>query len=110
MGGRLRTDSTVSLALLDRHIRSLDQVLDRRYRACTTAVERCELARAGLANLLLYLGWLRSSETFTAPWAGFDVVDPCDAATVDLPENVGQVCLSLRAETKSLMWSWLFKR
>jgi hypothetical protein len=75
--------------------------LDRRFRACTTAAERCELARAGLANLLLYLGWLRSSEAFTAPWSAFDVVDPCDAATIDLPENVGQVCLSLRAETKS---------
>jgi hypothetical protein len=104
MGARLGTDSTPSLALLDRHIRALDQVLDRRYRACTTAAERCELARAGLANLLLYLDWLRSSETFTAPWAAFDVVDPCadpcDAITVDLPVNVGQVCLSLRAETK----------
>jgi hypothetical protein len=101
MGARLGTDSTPSLALLDRHIRWLDQALDRRYRTCTTGAERRELARAGLASLLLYLGWLRSSETFTAPWAGFDVVDPCDAATVDLPENVGQVCLSLRAETKS---------
>jgi hypothetical protein len=55
----------------------------------------------GLANLLLYLDWLRSSEFFTAPWAAFDDVDPCDAATVDLPENVGQVCLCLRAEIKS---------
>jgi hypothetical protein len=65
------------------------------------AAERCELARAGLLNLLLYLGWLRSSETFTTPWAAFDVVDPCDAATVNLPVNAGQACLSLRAETKS---------
>jgi hypothetical protein len=56
MGARLGTDSTPSLALLDRHIRSLDQVLDHRYRACTTAAERCELACAGLASLLLYLG------------------------------------------------------
>jgi hypothetical protein len=101
MGARLGTDSTPSLALLDRHIRGFDQVLDRRYRACATAADHCELARVGLANLLLYLGWLRFSETFTAPWAGFDVVDPCDAATVDLPEKVGQFRLSLCAETKS---------
>jgi hypothetical protein len=36
MGDRLGTDSTPSLALLDRHIRALDQVLGRRSRACTT--------------------------------------------------------------------------
>jgi hypothetical protein len=101
MGDRLGIDSTPSLALLDRYIRGLDQVLDRRYRACTTAAERCELARTGLANVLLYLGWLRSSETLTAPWAGFDAVDPCDAATVDPPEKVGQFCLSFRAKTNS---------
>jgi hypothetical protein len=44
---------------------------------------------------------LSSSETFNEPRIGFDVVDPCDATTVDLPENVGQVCLSLvRSSTR----------
>jgi hypothetical protein len=91
--------------------------LDRRFLACTTAAERCELARAGLANLLLYLGWLRSSEAFTAPWSAFDVVDPCDAATVvSTFRRTWVKFVSLyelkpsRLATTPLMWSWRFKR
>jgi hypothetical protein len=57
MGPRLRTDSTPALALLDRHTRALDQGLDCRYRACTTAADRCELAHAGLRQSFL-VPWL----------------------------------------------------
>jgi hypothetical protein len=101
MRARVGDESHPSVALLDCHIRALDQELNRSYLASTSPLERRELALAGLANLFLWLGWLRSSECWELSWADLLVIEPADSATVDLPTGCGMVSGRLAPETKS---------
>jgi hypothetical protein len=100
MSSRLGTIAKPSMALLDRHVRWLDADLDRRYRLATTNLARLELARAGLLNLVLWLGWLRSAEAFNTTLDATIVVLPRDGPSIDLPLNVGLLLLQLLPETK----------
>jgi hypothetical protein len=54
-----------------------------------------------LATLLLWLGWLCSLECFTLKWSDFNIIEPCDGPTADLPLGCGSVDLCLGPETKS---------
>jgi hypothetical protein len=101
MSSRSGTTAKPSMALLDRHVRWLDADLDRRYRLATTPLARLELARAGLLNLVLWLGWLRSAEAFNTTLDSTIVILPRDGPTVDLPKNIGLLLLQLLPETKS---------
>lgn len=101
MGTRIGNQTRPSVALLDRHVRHLDHTLDQQYLASTSLLTRYALALAGLANLLLWLGWLRSSECFGLTWSDFRVIEPCDSATVDLPLGCGLLSCRLGPETKS---------
>lgn len=101
MGSRLGTSAKPSRALKDRHVRWLDNDLDRRYRAARTNLARQELARAGLLNLVLWLGWLRSAEAFNTSHDSTICVLPGDGPTVDLPPNIGLLLFQLLPETKS---------
>ena len=98
---RIGTKSRPSVALLDRHVRHLDRALDRSYSQALTYAERRRFALAGLANLLLWLGWLRSSEVFSLCWSDIGVTVPRDGPSVDLPPGCGMLALSLLPETKS---------
>jgi hypothetical protein len=98
---RLGEDVRPSVALHDRHVRWIDQDLDGRYRSARTPAAKQELAMAGLANLTLWLGWLRSRECFDLCWSDITVVCPSDAASVDLPPNTGMVAFDMQPETKS---------
>jgi hypothetical protein len=98
---RIGSESRPSVALLDRHVRWLDADLDRRYRAATTPAVRDELAKAGLANLSLWLGWLRSAENFELQWSQVSMVEPADGPSVDLPRGCGVVQYFMQPETKS---------
>jgi hypothetical protein len=101
MKARLGDESRPSVALLDRHVRWLDSDLDQRCRAARTDEVRLELAQAGLANLSLWLGWLRSRETFGLQWHEVVSVDPLDGPSVDLPRGVGVTQFFVGPETKS---------
>jgi hypothetical protein len=90
-----------SVALLDCHVRALDQELNTAYLRSRTPQERRSNALGGLANLLLWLGWLRSAETFGLEWQDLLVIEPEDSATMDLPAGCGMVSSRLAAETKS---------
>jgi hypothetical protein len=98
---RIGSESRPSVALLDRHVRCMDADLDRRYRAATTPAVRDELAKAGLANLSLWLGWLRSAENFELQCAQVSMVEPADGPSVDLPRGCGVVQYFMQPETKS---------
>jgi hypothetical protein len=89
------------MALLDSHIRSLDRSLDQQYLSASTLLRRADLALAGFLNLLFWLGWLRSSESFGFTWSDMCVIEPCDSATIDLPAGCGLVSCRLGPETKS---------
>ena len=55
----------------------------------------------GLANLFLWLGWLRSNETFTLTWEDVTSIHPSRAAEFELPTGLGFLELRLDPETKS---------
>ena len=99
---RIGTETRPSVALLERHVRHLDSHLTAQYHSSTTITARLQWAKAGLANLCLWLGWLRSMETFDLRWCDFTVIEPRDGPLVDLPLGVGVVLLKLSEETKSL--------
>jgi hypothetical protein len=101
MSSRIGDEARPSVALLDCHVRALDQDLDGRYRAARRPRERRKVALAGLANLTLWLGWLRSSEVFGLHWGDFSVLEPCNGPQEDLPFGCGAVTLRLAPETKS---------
>jgi hypothetical protein len=98
---RVGDQTQPSVALLDCHVRFLDQDLNQAYLRCRTPHEKRSCALGGLANLFLWLGWLRSSETFDLAWRDLLVVEPDDSATMDLPDGCGMVSCRLAAETKS---------
>jgi hypothetical protein len=101
MSSRLGNEARPSVALLDRHVRWLNHDLDLRFRQAISPAIKQELARAALANLLLWLGWLRSSETFSLSWRDLIVVEPSDGPSVDLPPGCGVILLRLQPETKA---------
>jgi hypothetical protein len=101
MAIRLGTEALPSKALLDRHIRELDEQFLMTYRRAQTPQERHAAALGGFANLILWLGWLRAGETFTLTWKDVVIVHPLEGPTVGLPAGVGMVGLRLTPETKS---------
>jgi hypothetical protein len=64
MRTRVGDETHPSVALLDCHVCALNKELNRSFLASTSHLERRQIALAGLANLFLWLGWLRSSECF----------------------------------------------
>lgn len=90
--------------MLDQHVQFLDHDLDQRYLAATTNLQRRELALAGLTNLLLWLGWIQSVETFGLKWADTTLITPHMAPSVDLPAGCGVLNYKMLPETKT-SWS-----
>jgi hypothetical protein len=101
MSARVGDEAKPSMPLLDRHVRALDQSLEQRYRQATSPRDKRELALAGLSNVTLWLGWLRTSEVYGTEWRDFVVVEPHDGPQVDLPVGCGMVGCRLLAKTKS---------
>ena len=101
LAARIGNQPRPSVSLLMQHVMWLDKDLERRYRAATTPAARRELSLTGFTNTALWLGWLRGGEMFSAMWDRLTVVDPADAASVDLPVNCGAVMLALQPETKA---------
>jgi hypothetical protein len=101
IAARIGENAVPSVALLDRHVRSLVDDLEEIYLMARTPQARRKAVLAGFATLLLWLGWLRSSETFDACWSDFDVVEPEDGPTMDSPRGCGVVSVRLGPETKS---------
>ncbi len=102
---RLGTHTRPSFPLSDRHVRYLDKDLNARYLAAVTegdlALAR-ELSLASLANLTLWLLWLRSRETFDTDWEDIRVVRPGGTPhTTSTADHMGFVGWRLQAETKS---------
>lgn len=90
-----------STALLERHIRWIDHHLRQRYLQSTDIPTRAFLLRAGFANLILWLGWLRSNEAFSLRWCDIRAILPSESSQVDLPTGLGAFVLQLSPTTKS---------
>lgn len=97
---RLGTHTRPSMALQDRHVRWLNDDLDRRYRMAVNMEEKRELALAGLANLVLWLLWLRSREVFDTDWEEVEISAPNPQEDQELLHKAGFVRWTLH-ESKS---------
>jgi hypothetical protein len=101
MSRRLGDESNPSEALLDQHIRFLNDTLEQRYHAAQDPRIKTELARAALANIIAWLAWLRAQEMFSLRWCDLTITSPIDSATLDLPQGIGAVQIRLLAQTKT---------
>ena len=101
MASRIGTHSKPSHALLYRHVTHLDKELNKKYLQANSPELKREIATAAFANLMLFLGWLRSGETFTLRWSDLTVIEPDQGPTVDLPHGIGALLMTLLPETKS---------
>jgi hypothetical protein len=79
----------------------LDSHLDKLYEEAFNDDSRHELACAGTVNLLSYLGWLRSMETFSAASDSVTLIEPEDGPTRGLSPHIGAIEFRLLASTKS---------
>lgn len=101
MSGRLGTESIPSAPLLFRHVFYMDQVFGTNYSKAATFDAKRRWALAGLANVILWLGWLRSGETFALTFDDILVVSPSDGQIYELPHGLGMILLRLLPQTKS---------
>jgi hypothetical protein len=101
MSRRLGEESTPSHALLERHIQWIDKHLNALYESATSDAVRSEIARAAVANLVAWLGWLRAMELFSLVWSDLTVLEPQDGPVLNLPVGTGVILARLLPETKS---------
>jgi hypothetical protein len=82
MARRLGTEVKKSWALAHVHIAYIDHHLQVLYaQAAADCNTRHDIACAGAINLLAYLGWLRSRETFEMGTTSVNLVAPVDGPT-----------------------------
>ncbi len=101
MERRLGSHSKPSWALSHVHIKWIDDCLNEAWQNAPTASDRHNLAIAGFANLMFYLGWLRGGELFESAPEDLVVTPPKAAAVQGLPPGIGAIELNLLPETKS---------
>jgi hypothetical protein len=105
MRRRLGDHAVPSVALLDQHVRWIDNHMEAIYQGATTSTKKQEVCRVALVNLFGWLGWLRGGELFGLRHCDVDTIQPADFATQDLPANVGTLTLRLSEQTKSNRYS-----
>ena len=101
MASRLGTESRPSLALNQRHIHWNQNARIRSLQTKLSITERYEQVAAQVAELIFWLGWLRSSETFGIRVADVEITPPKDHGKYGLPLGVGTILIRLLSTTKS---------
>jgi hypothetical protein len=101
MSRRLGTDVKPSWALSFCHIAYIDKCLKEALKIASSPDYRHELICAGLANLIAYFGWLRSTELFSLQRDEITIIEPIEGPLHGLPPNVGAIQANLLAETKT---------
>jgi hypothetical protein len=91
MARRLGTEVQKSWALSHVHIACINSHLNKLYETALDNDSLHELACAGMVNLLAYLGWLRSMETFDGAADSATLVTPADGPTRGLSPNIGAI-------------------
>ena len=101
LSSRMGDLTNPSQALMERHVKAVDRHLNHLYKTSKDPIVRREAALGGLANLFLWLGWLRSNECFTLTWEDVVSIHPSRSAEFELPTGLGFLELRLDPETKS---------
>jgi hypothetical protein len=88
--------------------------LNSLYEAATTEVSRAEIARAALATVIAWLGWLRALELFSLTWNDLTVLELLGPRWISLMELEPfwlDFCRKPSLAKRSpLMWFWLTPR
>jgi hypothetical protein len=98
---RMGDVSVKSHALRFTHIHHLEQQFEAQFQSALTVAQQHTAAAAGSANMLFWLGWLRSVEGFSLTRADISITRPPHGPTKGLPEGVGVVEIRLLPETKT---------
>jgi hypothetical protein len=101
MARRLCTEVKKSWALAYVHIAYINKHLHSLFEQALDDETKHELACAGTINLLAYLGWLRSQETFASERDSVTLIPPIDGPTRGLNPNIGAIELRLLNSTKT---------
>ena len=101
LSARIGTSSRPAVPLLERHVLALDALLHKQWDEETSEARLHQIARAALANVFLWLAWLRASELLGLRFCDITLVPPSRGGSFDLPKGVGALLLRLSAETKS---------
>jgi hypothetical protein len=101
MLARIGNRTQPSVTLLDSHICFLSAILDHTYLRNANVHDRHQHALAGFADLLLWLGWLRSPEVFGLTWHDLQAIGPGGSAVLDLPVGCGMVLAQVAPEACS---------
>ena len=101
MARRMGDTSRPSWALQFCHIQFIDQQLNTAYETATLLSDKHELAAAGAANLILWLGMLRGGECFNLLREDTKVIPPRDGPKYGLKPGIGFVEFRLTPETKT---------
>ena len=101
MASRLGTESRPSFALNQRHIHWNQLARVRLLDLDLTLEEKYDCVAAQCAELIFWLGWLRSKETFTLRVEDVELTSPKDYGKYGLPKGVGVILLRLLPTTKT---------
>ena len=100
LSSRMGDLTNPSRALMERHVKAVDKHLNHLYKTSKDPIVCREAALGRLANLFLWLGWLRSNECFTLTWKDVTSIHPSRSAEFELPTGLGFFDLRLDSETK----------
>jgi hypothetical protein len=98
---RMGDEAKKSTALRFRHISFLDHQFETMFHSAPTEAVAHEAAAAGTANLLFWLGWVRSAEGFSLTTADITITPPAEGPRKGLPMGVGVIEIRLLPETKT---------
>jgi hypothetical protein len=98
---RMGQPAKKSTALRFPHIAFLNDQFELSYQAGLTPASLHEAGAVWTANLLFWLGWLRSNEGFALTRADIEVTHPTQGPKKGLPQGVGVVEIRLLPETKT---------
>jgi hypothetical protein len=95
MAKRVGDHSKPPITLTPVQVLWMVQWLDAQWDAATTMAACRDVVAAAVAHLVLWLGWLRSNETFSLSWDDVSVTPPKDGPRKGLPDGVGVIKLRL---------------
>ena len=101
MSRRMGIEVNPSMALSHAQVEFVDQFLEVQWNLAASRDQQLEVAAAGSANLIAWMGWLRASEIFSLLAEDVQVILPGDGKLYGLPPGVGAVVLNLLPMTKS---------
>jgi hypothetical protein len=98
---RMGDVSVKSHALRFAHIQHLENQFEAQFLSAPTQDLRHTAAAAGTANLIFWLGWLRSMEGFSLKPSDITITPPSRGPTKGLPQGIGVIEIRLLPETKT---------